>query len=423
MNPLNVVTMSWLEKKNKENEWCHDTSPLIWRETGMCGSKPVYIGGYLEYIKFINDYYGMEVALTETEIRSLSLDYVMYLNLIFEKELEEVQTTTINITILGAGYSVCPDLVAQLVTMKEFTKLGTVINLYDEPGHFFKLKDIVKDAMSIGGDLKAINTFDNLFDALKNCNILIALDDNVRDECESIDQWLKRNYESSKDLAEQINLHASQDIKVILCSMGPTCFCANVIVKYATKLNKHQVVAISAHYGLEMLYDVANSLNGIGCPPVWGFLGISSYVDIFHTVQRCYDYLPQKQNSCLSYLASSKFPYEQHFKKKSICMYQVGRCEDYQKCKAICDLLRLWYKRDEANIGDEIITLGVSSDGSFGIPKNVYFSQPVHLKILDDNSRVWVPCSEFPFPIDSPAVLKNLMETAQLILQNHRLID
>lgn len=49
--------------------------------------------------------------------------------------------------------------------------------------------------------------------------------------------------------------------------------------------------------------------------------------------------------------------------KKSICSYHVGRTEDFQKCKAICDVLKLWYQKDNTKIGDEIITLGISSNG------------------------------------------------------------
>lgn len=47
---------------------------------------------------------------------------------------------------------------------------------------------------------------------------------------------------------------------------------------------------------------------------------------------------------------------------QALAEYQTGRSDDYQKCRAICDLLKLWYSK-EGNIGDEIISLGISSDG------------------------------------------------------------
>lgn len=121
---------------------------------------------------------------------------------------------------------------------------------------------------------------------------------------------------------------------------------------------------------------------------------------------------------------------------QSVCLYQVGRTEDFQKCKAICDFLKLWYQKDESKIGDEIISLGIMSDGwwciarekkqiyyfnhfpgSFNILEGIYFSQPVHLKILDDNSRVWVPCTEFPVPCD-PVALETFASTSQFFVDN-----
>lgn len=126
-----------------------------------------------------------------------------------------------------------------------------------------------------------------------------------------------------------------------------------------------------------------------------------------------------------------------------MCLYQVGRTEDFQKCKAICDLLKIWYQKDDSMIGDEIISLGVASDGNafiimtrifhfnnpslisgtFNFPTNLFFSQPVHLKVQADNSRVWVPYSEFPIPSGMETFLQNFVETAIIILRNMNLIE
>ena len=44
----------------------------------------------------------------------------------------------------------------------------------------------------------------------------------------------------------------------------------------------------------------------------------------------------------------------------------MGKSEDFSKCRAICDLLKLWYSKKES-IGDEIISLGIVSDGNIKI--------------------------------------------------------
>lgn len=75
----------------------------------------------------------------------------------------------------------CLDLVPQLLMTKElWLTQGIVINLYDEPGHYFKLKKIFKDAGTIGAGLNTVNIVESVPDGLKDCDILIYLDSLVR---------------------------------------------------------------------------------------------------------------------------------------------------------------------------------------------------------------------------------------------------
>lgn len=81
------------------------------------------------------------------------------------------------ITIIGAGKALCTDLVPQLITTTELWSInGIIINLYDEPGCFFKIKHIVKDVKAVGGGLYAARIIDNISDGLCDCDILINLD-------------------------------------------------------------------------------------------------------------------------------------------------------------------------------------------------------------------------------------------------------
>lgn len=111
----------------------------------------------------------------------------------------------------------------------------------------------------------------------------------------------------------------------------------------------------------------------------------------------------------------------------------MGTSEDFPKCRAICDLLKLWYS-NKKSIGDEIISLGIESDGnikiariaknktgkfetiyvflgSFGIPKGLVFSQPVYLKEYEDGSRAWVPFRDFPMPNMPISIFQSLIDT------------
>ncbi|XP_017762086.1 PREDICTED: putative malate dehydrogenase 1B, partial [Eufriesea mexicana] len=346
----------------------------------------------------------------------------------------QIQEKFRRIMIIGAGRSMCLDLVPQLLMTKElWTTHGIIINLYDQPGCFFKLRRIFRDAGTIGAGLNTVNIMENIPDGLKDCDILIYLDSFVREEYEGTDSWLKRNYKMIENLSMQINEYAPSHMKIIFCSMSIPCFYANVMHELVTKLSNTNIVVASAHYGLELIYTVVNSLGltqqNFGCPPVWGFLGINHFVDIHHMIQMYNMYHPNKRALNLNknivlpfgvqhselrwffYMAHDKNPYKDHFKRKALVRYQVGRSEDFPKCRAICDLLKLWYSKKES-IGDEIISLGVASNGCFGIPKGLVFSQPVYLKQCEDGSRIWIPFKDFPMPNMPISIFQNFIDTA-----------
>ncbi|XP_066598624.1 putative malate dehydrogenase 1B isoform X2 [Prorops nasuta] len=266
---------------------------------------------------------------------------------------------------------------------------------------------------AIVAGLNTVQILKNISDGLDGCDILIYLDHLQREEFEEIDDWLKKNYESMEKLADQINQHTTIDMKVIFCSTGPICFCANVL-QALTKLAKSSIVAVSAHYGLEIMYAYIVSFGFdpkyFGCPPVWGFLGISTFVDIGHMLQK-YNH---SELRWFFYMTHDKNPYKYLIQYKDITSYQVGRTEDLQKSKAICDLLKLWYK-DKKHMENEIISLGIPSNGAFGIPKGLIYSQPVTLQVSEDNTRIWVPFENFPLPNTPSSTFYNLIFTAECI--------
>ncbi|XP_014221790.1 putative malate dehydrogenase 1B [Trichogramma pretiosum] len=432
----------WLTNQCKTYEWSHDESPLIWREIGIRDEKRTYIGGIMEFRIFINKYYGIDTNISKEDKSGLNCDYESAKNYAKERQ-KNARRNILHITISGAGRSVCPDLVAQLATEKNISRNGITIHLYDPSGHSFKLNDILKDARALSGVLWDIYVAESLSDCLMNCDILIILEHIIREDTETTQNWLQRNYDTFNDVAKNINIYAPSYMKVIFCSTGPACFAANLLAKKATKLSKNNIVAIAAHYGLEMMYQFMKSVDmnieGISSPPVWGFLGINHFIDIDQVIKNCTVNLPNKRafkNSNfllpskfkyqefrrLFYLSHDKDPHKLLAKRKATCWYQVGRTEDYQKCKAICNLLKMWYSEDYSKIGDEIIFLGVPSNGNFNLPTNIYFSQPVRLKVLKDHSRIWTSCSDYPAPSD-PVIIQNFVETAKIILKNMKLID
>ncbi|XP_034191366.1 putative malate dehydrogenase 1B [Osmia lignaria lignaria] len=428
---------SWLKKMCTLYGWSHTKSPLIWQEIGITHSNINYVGSSYQFWEFLQQYYDIKSQLTREDLEALQAD------LLFAHDIKEEISKSPDvqerrrITIVGAGRSVCAELVCQLLMTKElWLTHGILIGLYDEPGCFFKIKKIYKDAGGVGAGLNSVMILNNVPEGLKDCHILIYLDSLLREEYEGTDDLLQRNYKDIEKLSMQINEYAPSYMKVLFCSMGITCFYANIMHELVTKVPSTNIVAVSSHYGLELIYPLVNSvgftLQNFGCPPVWGYLGINQFVDVDHMIQKVHTYpatrtqisqknvllpIQTQEHSELRwffYMSHNKKPYVDNLKRKALTQYLVGRSEDFPKCKAICDLLKLWYSKKE-NIEDEIISLGIASDGSFGIPKGLVFSQPVYLKVLADDSRVWIPFTDFPMPNMPFSIFQNFIDTATII--------
>jgi len=189
---------------------------------------------------------------------------------------------------------------------------GIVFSLYDKPENFSKLERIMKN-MNVDEDLNATMIVQDISNGLRDCDILIFLEDLtryresqkrcykkisiilrfrnkcftffgdmrlqkiLREEYEEHDTWYQRIYERMRTLSQQINEYAPCYIKIVFCSSGPTCLCATILRNLVIKLPETNIVVVSAHYGLEVIYDITESRGmnqwNFGCPPIWGFLG------------------------------------------------------------------------------------------------------------------------------------------------------
>ncbi|KAL6265125.1 hypothetical protein P5V15_005216 [Pogonomyrmex californicus] len=423
---------AWVRAICELHGWKHTEPPLIWKQYGISGTKVTYVGDIDKFRELLLDYYNIRFDLTKEELENLKTDLLRAHEI--EKKMGYLNAQNeCRVTIISADRSLCLDLIPQLMAIKELRlSRGIALSLYDETKKFSKLEEIMKDVKNVE-DLN-VTVIEDLSIGLYDCDILIFLEDMSRERYEEHDIWYQRNYERMRMLSQQINERAPFHMKIIFCSVGPTCLCATILRDLvANKLLRMSIVAVSAHYGLKVMHDFTESLGmnqrNFGCPPVWGFL------DVCHTIQKCDVYKRRngdapKAKGSLTTLKSSvmseraelkwffscknnKNLYEDYLRHKITIEHQADRRkENAQKCKAICDLLKLWYRE---SIGDEIIALGISSDGSFGIPSGIVFSQPACLKISDNGTRIWIPYCDFPLPDIPVSIFHNLICTAVMI--------
>lgn len=403
---------------NKRNKWHVNDSPIIWKEISMRGGKKYLLGGLSEFWEYIYCYYGLESSIPRKDVVKLAADNVNFLkeqahpeNLIKMKHEENEMV----IAILGVCKQT-PILILELLNLKfSHNQRQVTIKLFDTLGNRDTFRSTLMEVLQSDDlyETKRVKIVHNIETALKCCEILIYMYNLSTKTGETECEWLYRVSCRMQLLSGNINNFANRNMRIILNCHGPSCFMASVLLEYCTQLRPSNIVVVTADKGLSML-NILSDITGIrkaqlSAPPVWGFIGINSYIDEKNTVFKSTMNRPYERAltaprgatlplgtvkyelrllSCL--LADIDHDYikrevEQRNEKAKILEYKIG----LPKVRALISLLQEWYAD---NYSDNIISLGIYSDGSFGLPTGIVFSQPVKL----NEKGEWVPYAKFP---------------------------
>ncbi|KAH1010956.1 hypothetical protein HUJ04_000407 [Dendroctonus ponderosae] len=248
--------------------------------------------------------------------------------------------------------------------------------------------------------------------------------------------WTKRCSTRINAMADIININAKRALRVIFCNEGPICFMATCMMEYCTVLIPSNIVALTADRGLSVISAVSEKTGvpvpKIGAPPVWGFVGCNEYVDESSIIFKAHILKPYKRAlrapnistlplgtvipelRMMSYLLPNQHDEIIQLvteRKKNIEHY-LNRKPFLSRLRALKSLLELWC---EPNPSDQVISLGVCSNGSYGIRPGIVFSQPC----IQDQKQRWKPFENFSFVNDAIALkIQECVEDAELLLKN-----
>lgn len=414
----------YVRSLNESNSWFISESPLIWKEIAMWGGKKYLLGGLSEFWEYVYCYYGLESLLPRNEVLKIAQDNLkfyqekQYAENKSKNEYEENQT---GISILGVCKQT-PLLLYELLELKCLRKNQNIlIKLFDTLGGRDPFRSAIIELCRNYIDFSQTESLiivENIESALENCDILIYMYDLSQKEGENEYEWFSRAFFRMQILAENINEYARRNLKVILNYHGPTCFMASILLEYCTRLRPYNIVVVTADEGLSMLSIISKKIGlkvaQLGAPPVWGFIGVNSYVDERNIVCKATMYRPYERS--LSAPRGSTLPLGTKKSELRLLSYLVKDLDHDEimraveerrhtvrdlfqptglsKIRALVSLLREWYSD---SCSGNIISLGVYSNGSFGLPTGIVFSQPVKL----DESGKWVPYSKFPLMDDT----------------------
>ncbi|XP_050293238.1 putative malate dehydrogenase 1B [Anthonomus grandis grandis] len=419
---------------NEKNKWYLVKSPIIWKEISSWGGKPYLIGGLSEFWEYCFCYYGLESFIPKEDLEKLAINNLAFFQEEKDKNSKKNRKYNAVIGILGVKDHSIP--VEQLI--EEFLKIpffttghGILVKIYFSEStilnpHFKSyLSDIAHfyNSSAIFGDVPLVEIVETKNEIVEDSDLLLIMTNLSRRENENSEAWMERCACRIVKLGNILHYKAKRGLRVVFCNDGPLCYLASILVETCAILIPSNIVVLAADLGLPVLREVSRKtgihVSKMGAPPVWGFIGNNYYIDESHITFKAQIFKPYKraltspEDSSLPLgtmaselrLMSYLLPDQHDDIMKAVDERQKRMKEALQrppclsKLRALISLLKIWYS-DETP--DEIISLGIVSNGSFNIPCGLVFAQPCIL----DGKRRWKPFSNFPLVND--AVLEKI---------------
>ncbi|KAK9721110.1 hypothetical protein QE152_g21695 [Popillia japonica] len=403
----------WLSAINTEHDWHHTQSPIIWKEVARSGGRATLIGGISDFWEYCYDYYGLESILPKQDLLSLVEDNIQIFNAEQLAKKEEEACSVRIITVMGVIDPYVQCLLPHLLKIKGLDgRNGILLRLFDLDLDQDDLREYLLELMDnlavLTTHVYLVATFEQ---ALDNCDLFLYLGDNTTGTIEDKGCWYIKNTYVGHMIADNINTYAKKTIKVVFAGLQtPNCFIATTVCQNCTRIKLPNVIAITADLGDCPLNIVAREcnipLNELGAPPVWG-ISEYSFVDVGSIIKKCETrrpYLRAVRTTGGSTLPLGRITSELRYIKyltddmrdlmgkvgniRKSAQEQLGRPTTYSKVSATIKALQIWFSNKSS---DEIISLGVLSNGCFGFPTGVIVSQPAIF-----NGKTWAPFQDFP---------------------------
>ncbi|KAJ8973897.1 hypothetical protein NQ317_018852 [Molorchus minor] len=267
----------------------------------MWGGKKYLIGGLGEFWEYVFCYYGLESRIPKSELEKLAVSNLKFFQENRDSDELRMKRSRI-IAILGATSDITSLAINDIINTPNLGKAnGITIKLYDDLIHnqqnHVHLQEVAKsyNKICIFGDRDTVDVVTGEIDAVKDCDILLHFEDFRQEEGRLAGKVLRQ----MNCLSEVVNSVHNRNLRIILCNHGPVCFLATCLIEFCTTIRPWNIIAITADEGLSVI-DIASKKTGVpvhrfSAPPVWGFVGLNSFVDMRNVVFQADVYRPNQR--------------------------------------------------------------------------------------------------------------------------------
>ncbi|KAH3699556.1 putative malate dehydrogenase 1B [Dreissena polymorpha] len=379
---------SWLVQTCQTRGWRHEKSPLIWRELIDRGGKGVLIGGANEFQEYAQGYYGIESSLMSDNMQKIAAE-----NEKCKSEIDQItaafkaQSQPVHVCITNASSNICYNMIDSLCRGDIFggdTEL--IIHLLDTPEKEEYLNGVKMEAEDLArGLLRGVVVENEVESAFRGCSYIVLLDDIQKGE-KSKEEWIKENCVLFINYAKTIAAVADPSVKVLIAGFGPVNFNAYMMIRIAPTIPRQNIVALSRlvenHAKSVIGERLKVNTSGVVDMIVWGNPNGGHFIDLSRCRVHGYDGAIVGPDSFS--LSSLEMVYDKKWletefldlvkTKKSRTEEALNHTATLSIATAVNSTLKHWCQGSPSG---QMFSLGVCSEGWYGVPQDLVFSFPV----------------------------------------------
>uniref|UniRef100_A0AAA9SJI4 Putative malate dehydrogenase 1B n=1 Tax=Bos taurus TaxID=9913 RepID=A0AAA9SJI4_BOVIN len=374
----------WLKDLCKKNRWSHNKSPIIWRELLDRGGKGLLLGGYNEFLEHAQLYYGVTSSMTTELMKRVAQEN---LGTHIEKELEKESlkglVNPLQVWITSASSLACYHLIPILTSGEVFgPQMEISINLFDNKHTEEKLISHKQEAEDLASPcLQSVSICTQAEEAFHGAHVIIILDDHVDKEINSLEDCIRSRAPLCQLYGSLIEKNAHNFAKIIVGGKTFVNLKTALLMKYAPTF-AHNIIAVALGVEGQAKAALARKLkitpSCIKDVIIWGNISGNNYVDLRKAKVYRYESAiwgpPHYSRPVLSLLFDREWV-NREFVVSLKTLTATGRqFGGMLAAHSIATTLKYWCHGSPPG---EIVSLGVLSEGQFGIPKGIVFSMPV----------------------------------------------
>ncbi|XP_055494785.1 putative malate dehydrogenase 1B [Leucoraja erinacea] len=380
---------SWLQTICTANKWQHENSPIIWRELVDRGGKGSLLGGFNEFMEYVQGYYGY-VSDMQTD-HQIKTGKENFMNSIIEQDelsAKKRQIKPMSIWISGALHTACSILIPILISGEIFGENQLInLSLLDNEGSMSLLNGLQMEVEDMACPLlHKVSAQNSLRKAFMDADIIIILDDIALDENQPIEDSYKDIVNLYQDIGVRIDTFAKSGVRVIVAGDHVLNLKIHNLLQGAFSIDHNNIIALSTQLEGEAKALLARKLKvntqDVENIIVWGNIGRTTYIDLHKARVHRYEsavWGPADFSLPVMEIIKDRKWIETEFQEavhshrttlRQIIKHPIGS----SLAIAIYKVLKYWYFDSPPG---EILSLGVISKGEFNIPADIIFSMPV----------------------------------------------